>query len=31
MDKRLELTPKQIKLVEEFQAVLDEMVEANIG
>lgn len=31
MDKRLELTPKQIKLVEEFQAVIDEMVEANVG
>ena len=31
MDKRLELTSKQIKLVEEFQAVLDEMVEANVG
>ena len=31
MDKRLVLTPKQIKLVEEFQAILDEMAEAKIG
>ena len=31
MDKRLELTPKQIKLVEEFQAILDEMRKENVG
>ena len=31
MDKRLELTPKQKKLVDEFQAILNEMEEENIG
>ena len=31
MDKRLELTPKQKKLVDEFQAILNEMVEEKIG
>jgi len=31
IDKRLELTPKQIKLVEEFQGILDEMDKENIG
>lgn len=31
MDKRFELTPKQKKLVDEFQAILDEMEEEKIG
>ncbi len=31
MDKRLELTPKQKKLVDEFQAILNEMEEEKIG